>query len=123
MEAYPLQIRKRIIALYEQGMKTKQIAEMFGVCRAGVRRVRQHYRQRGTLEPAPRACGRKPALDAQEQGRLRELVEQKPDATLAELRQQLGVDVHVATIDRWLRRLGFSLKKSRSRRASRIGRT
>ena len=38
MEAYPLQIRKRIIELYDQGMKTKQIAELFGVCRAGVRR-------------------------------------------------------------------------------------
>jgi transposase len=117
-----LQIRKRIIALYEQGMKTKQIADLFGVCRAGVRRVRQHYHQRGTLEPAPRACGRKPALNGEQQRRLRELVERKPDATLAELHQQLGVNVHVATIDRWLTRLGLSFKKSPSRRASRIGR-
>lgn len=123
MEAYPLQIRKRIIVLYDQGMKTKQIAELFGLCRAGVRRVRQHYRERGTLEPAPRACGRKPALAVDEQRRLRELVEQKPDATLAELHQQLGVDVHVATIDRWLTRLGLSLKKSRSRPANRIAPT
>jgi transposase len=123
MEAYPLQIRKRIIALYDKGMKTKQIAQLFGVCRAGVRRVRQHYRERGTLEPAPHAAGRKPALNADDQRRLRELVEQKPDATLAELQQRLGVDVHVATIDRWLRRLGLSFKKSRSRPASRIART
>ena len=123
MEAYPLRIRKRIIELYDQGMKTKQIAELFGVCRAGVRRVRQHYRERGILEPAPHAAGRKPALDAQDQRRLRELVEQKPDATLAELHERLGVDVHVSTIDRWLTRLGLSFKKSRSQPPSRIART
>jgi transposase len=123
MEAYPLRIRKRIIELYQQGWKTKRIAETLGACRAGVRRVRQHLRQRGSLQPITPARGRKPKLDADDQRRLRELVETRPDATLAELRDGLGVDVHIATIDRWLRRLGISLKKSRSRPASRIGRT
>ncbi len=123
MEAYPLRIRKRIIELYEQGWKTKRIANTLGACRAGVRRVRQHLRQRGSLAPITPARGRKPKLTADDQRRLRELVQNKPDATLVELRDGLGVDVHIATIDRWLRRLGISLKKSRSRPASRIGRT
>jgi transposase len=123
MEAYPLRIRKRIIELYEQGWKTKRIAETLGACRSGVRRVRQHLRQRGSLEPITPASGRKPKLGACDQRRLRELVEKRPDATLAELRDGLGIDVHIATIDRWLGRLGISLKKSRSRPASRIGRT
>jgi transposase len=123
MEAYPLRIRKRIIELYAQGWKTKRIADALGACRAGVRRVRQHLRQRGSLEPITAGRGRKPKLGVESQRRLRELVETKPDATLTELRDGLGIDVHIATIDRWLGRLGISLKKSRSRPASRIGRT
>jgi hypothetical protein len=37
MEAYPLLVRKRIIQLYEQNKSTKEIAELFGICRSGTR--------------------------------------------------------------------------------------
>ena len=40
MEAYPLRMRQRIIALYELGRQTGEIAEALGTCRSGTRRVR-----------------------------------------------------------------------------------
>jgi transposase len=43
------------------------------------------------------------------------LVQESPDATLAELRQKLGLDVSVVTLWRVLRKLGLVLKKSPAR--------
>ena len=117
MEPYPKLVRDRIIGLYEQGKGTKEIAELFGLCRSGVRRVRQRFRERGTTDPLPRDPGRGPGLSEAERERLREMVRATPDATLAELHAGLGAGVAVSTIDRWLSRLGLPRKK-KTRRAS-----
>ena len=50
MRAIPLPIRERIIHLYEHGKSTAEISELFGFCVAAVRRVRQQFTTRGTLE-------------------------------------------------------------------------
>ena len=137
MERYGTRVRRRIIELYEQEKSTAQIAELLGTCPAGTRRVRQHLRERGTIEPLPPGGGCKPVMDAAAQQRLRELVARTPDATLAELRVQLheagegagavavaaGPLVSIATVDRWCKRLGLRFKKSRSGRRSRTART
>ncbi len=111
MDPYPPQIRKRIIELYALGKPTKHIAELFGICRSGVRRVRQQFRERGTLDPLPRNPGRDPGLGEADQPRLRALVDATPDATPAESREPLGAAVAVSTVDRTLTRLGRPLKK------------
>ena len=123
MEPYPVQVRRRIIELYEQGKPTRYIAELLGICRSGVRRVRQRFRERGTLDPLPRNPGREQGLGEQERRRLADLVKQTPDATLAELRASLGAAVSVSTVDRALTRLGLPLKKSRGGPRSRTART
>ena len=83
MRAIPLPVRQRIIQLYEQGKSTGDIAEFFGFCVAAVRRVRQQFKERGTLEPQTHLCGRKTLLSAGRKTRLQKLVDAQPDATLA----------------------------------------
>ncbi len=123
MEPYPRQIRQRIIALYDEGKPTKYIADLFGVCRSGVRRIRQRFRARGTLDPLPRNPGRDQGLCEADRERLRALVAAEPDATLAELHAGLGAGVSVSTVDRTLTRLGLPLKKSPAGPRSRTART
>lgn len=123
MEATPLRTRKRIMELYAEGKKTQEIAGLFGMCKAAVRRIKQHLRERGTLEPLPQNAGAKGKFTPELKGRLAELVAARPDATLAELRDGLGVDVAIATVDVWTRKLGLRYKKSRSRRPSNSART
>ena len=124
MEAYPLLVRKRIIELYEQDKPTKEIAELFGICRSGTRRVKQHLRERGTLEPRPRSnAGRKPKLTAGLAARVRDHVAAHPDCTRAELKAALGLTVSLQAISKWLRKLGLVLKKSPSAPPSRTGPT
>src|SRR5471032_293619 len=113
MRAIPLPVRERIIHLYEQGKSTNEIAEFFGFCVAAVRRVRQQFKARGTLEPQTHRCGRKTLLTARRRERLQALVAQQPDATLAELGARFQRPT--STMDLWLDRLGLSCKKNAAR--------
>ena len=56
MKAIPVAVREGILKLDEQGKSTCEIAASFGHCVAAVRRVRQHFNARGTLEPQAKAA-------------------------------------------------------------------
>lgn len=112
MEAYPSKVREQVLGAYEQGMKTKQIAERFGVGRAWCRGVKQRLRERGLRCAIKQKHGPDPIFDQARRERLAELVEQKPDATLAELKAGLAMPVSVSTIWRTLADMKLTLKKS-----------
>jgi transposase len=116
MRAIPLSARQRILQLYQQGKSTCDISEFFGFCVAAVRRVRQQFKQRGTLQPQTHLCGRKTLLTAARKVRLQKLVAAQPDATLAELGARMDRPFGTSTMDLWLRKLGLSYKKNAARR-------
>jgi transposase len=123
MKAIPIAIRERIIYLYEQGHRTKEISAVLGYCAAAVRRVRQNFKRRGTLAPQTHQCGRKTLLTPALQARLQAMLDKHPDATLAELGAKFKHPT--STMDLWLARLGFSCKKNATRQravAARRGR-
>ena len=122
MRAIAVPLRKRILELYEQGKSTREIAQFAGFCVAAVRRVRQQFRERRTLEPRTHQCGRKTLLTEGRKQRLQELLSAQPDATLAELGACLDRPFRTSTIDLWLRRLGWKLKKNSGRRRTRPAR-
>ncbi|MSU27327.1 MAG: hypothetical protein EXS27_05355 [Pedosphaera sp.] len=110
MKAIPVAVRERILQLYDRGKSTGEIAASFGYCVAAVRRVRQQFKARGTLEPQTHRCGRKTLLTPARKARLLGMLERQPDATLSELGAPLGRPT--ATIDLWLNRLGWRRKKT-----------
>ena len=110
MKAIPVPVRERILHLYEQGKSTRDIAASLGYCVAAVRRVRQHFKERGTLEPQTHRCGRKTLLTAARKARLEQPLARRPDATLAELGASFNRPT--STMDLWLNRLGWSCKKT-----------
>lgn len=79
-------------------------------CVAAVRRVRQPFTARGPLAPQTHRCGRQAHLTESRKARLLALLEQRPDATLAELHAPLKRPT--STFDLWLTRLGWSCKKT-----------
>jgi transposase len=116
MRAIPVPARERILQLYEQGKSTREIAEFFGFCVAAVRRVRQQFKERGSVDPQTHLCGRKTLLTSAREARLQKLVAAQPDATLAELGSRLDRTFRTSTVDVWLRKLGLSYKKNAGRR-------
>ena len=117
---YPQELRDRVLAAYDRGMKTAAIAELFQVSRSWARRLKQRRRETGRTTPRPMGGVTVVKVDP---ARLRELVEQQPDATTAELHAQLGIACSRSAVGMALRRLDLSFKKRRSTPPSRTGRT
>jgi transposase len=115
--------RRWIISAYQAGQGTKEIAAIFGRCESAVRRVRQNHRERGTADPLLHLRGRKGKLTDELKARLNQFVTDYPDATLAEIKNRLRLDASLSTIDRWLKKLGLSFKKSPSTPPSKTGPT
>jgi transposase len=89
----------------------RQIAQRFLVSLSFVVRLLQHYRTTGSPAPKPHGGGRHPALNPAQLKRLEALIRKKPDATLEELRQRLGVDCSTMAIVRALKKLKITRKK------------
>jgi transposase len=123
MEAYPQKVRDLVLEAYEQKLETAEIAKRFKVSRSWCRRVKQRLREHDLRGAIQQKHGPDPKLDGAHRQRLSGLVEMTPDATLAELQEQLSLPVSISTIHRALCDMKLTLKKSPSTPASRIGRT
>jgi transposase len=123
MEAYSLDLRKRVLAACDAGHGTKEVACSFDVSEAWVRRLKQRRRQWGTIAPLPGRYGQPYRLSEEDLRRLCGLVEQHPDATLRQLRQRMEMPVGLATVFRALRRMQLSFKKKSCTRPSRTAPT
>jgi transposase len=117
--AYSQDLRDRVLGACDRGMPTKQVAEVFDVSPAWVRRLKQRRRETGETTPRPSGGARVRKIDMT---RLAELVNQQPDATAKELRERLGIRCAESAIYAALQRLGLSFKKRRSTPRSRTGR-
>ncbi len=112
---YSIDLRERVIAACEAGAKPEDAGPRFSVSVRCVYNWLKLRKDTGSLQARPQGSGRKPKL-ATHTERLRTLVTKHPDATLEELRSKLPVKVSGSSLWEALRRLGFSLKKSHSRR-------
>lgn len=114
MEAYSLDLRKRVVAAVEGKHGTwVQIAGRFGVSVAFIGKLMKQWRRDGSVAPRPHAGGGGPAIDARDASRLATLVEKHNDLTLHELRDRLGLPVSHMAVHRALVRLGVTRKKRR----------
>ena len=120
-KAYQVELRERVLADCDAGLGTTTTAGKFSVSPSWVRRLKQHRRERGG-DIAPRTGGgsRGTKID---RVKLAELVKQRPDATLLELADGLGVSCGKSAIWKALRQLKLSYKKSRFTPRSRTGPT
>lgn len=108
---YSQDLRDRVLAASDRGLKTKQVVEALAVSPAWVRRVKQRRREDGETSARPMGG---PRVIKIEMTRLARLVTEHPDATVAELRQRLGVQCSESGVSMALKRLGLTFKKRRS---------
>jgi transposase len=105
-------LRQRIVETASRGDGTsRQIAARSLVSISFVTRLLQLHRATGSVEPRPHGGGHPAVLTPRDLERLRELIRDRPDATLEECRQHLGSSCSLATICRALSRLGLPRKK------------
>jgi transposase len=115
MAAYSMDLRTRVLADWDAGMKAVEVATRYRVGRAWVHRLVQRRRETGEITPRRQSKFRARVLAGQED-RLRALVTAQPDRTLAELRDALPTSASLTTIWRELSRLQLTVKKNGTRR-------
>ena len=121
MHAYSMDLRTRVLAACDAGQSNDAVARVFDVSTAWIRRLKQRRRETGSCAAAVR---RSPAPRYQAHAdALQQLVAQRPDATLQELRDALGLTASVATLCRMLQRLRLTVKKKSTAPPSRTGPT
>ena len=109
---------------YDRGEGTRtDLAMRFSVSLGLVAKLLYQRRRTGDLAPRHRFSGRKPKLLAEHRRQLRALLGKKPDLTLEELREALGVECTLPAIHYVLAAMGLTYKKRRSVPASETGRT
>jgi transposase len=112
---YSMDLRERVVAACDRGEGTReQIAKRFCVSVAWVYRLLARRRDTGSIAPKPHGGGQPPAFQGESAERLRKAVEDRPDATLEDLRAATGVDCGTSAVFLALNRLGLPRKKSPS---------
>jgi transposase len=118
-----MDLRQRILASYDQGEGTREdMAKRYRVSVGLVAKLLQQRRATGDIAPRHAYSGRKPKLLGTHRRQLRALLVQKPDLTLRELQEALGVDCTLPAIHYVLVAMGLTYKKRRFEPANKAGR-
>jgi transposase len=114
MRAYSMDIRERVIENLDQESMRKT-AKRFRVSDYFVYRLKQRYREAGTLAPKPHGGGHGPLVDEAGGEFIRAVLAEAPELTLNELGARYEVKfarkVSKSSMDRALRRLDLTRKK------------
>jgi len=116
MEAYSLDLRKRVFEACASGEMTQAaVADRYAVSHSFVKKLLALWRTTGDLAPGKPGGRRKPSFEEAALRRLRNAVRENPDATLEEFADRCGVSCCPATVHNTLKRLGYRRKKNAAR--------
>ena len=113
---YSEDLRERVVGAVEGRLSRRQAAEVFDVGVSSVIRWVQRFRATGSLAAKPMGGDRRSLL-AGERTWILERIEEAPDLTLEELRDELkarGVIVGYGTVWRFFEREDITFKKKRA---------
>ena len=116
MRAYSLDFRQKIIHVYEtEPISQRKLAERFQVALSFIQKLIKQYRETGSIAPKVRTEQTPTKLNQEQLAVLESLVNQKNDATLAELQELLkaetGVQISISTVYQMLKKLNLTRKK------------
>lgn len=118
--AYAADLRERVLVACERGgLSRAALAALFKVGQSTLYRWQQAWRAEGRRAAKPHKGGPSPRLDAAALDRLKDLVAERNDLTLAEYAAELharaDIEASGPTVCRALKRLGLLRKKEPAR--------
>ena len=112
MEAISMDLRRRVAAALDQGKEAiTAIAERFQVSRRWVYNFIELREETGDIAPRPHGGGATSAVTARQIEKIKERIQDKPDATLDELRRYCRTTASITSVFRVLQREKFTFKK------------
>lgn len=108
-----MEIRKIIVADYEDGMEIKTISQAVRVSTSAIYRLLEKNRKTGTIKPSYENIGRQSEVTQDKLIKMNALVTENPDITLAEIKEAMHLSIQKSEISNILRnKLGFRYKKN-----------
>ena len=111
MQPIPTEMRKRILDDINSGMTWTATAQKWKVSTSFIAKLQRQVREIGTIEPIKPKTGPKPKLE-KHRDRLKQIVAETPDATLAEIQDLLPINVSHQTVANELKKLKLVYKKN-----------
>lgn len=123
MAALSMDLRERILKAYDRGDSTReQVARRFSVSLGMVKKLLARRKSGSGIGDHYDRCGRKPMIEEAHREVLRLILVERPDLTLKELREAVGLDCSLPAIHYVLADMGLTYKKRLSMPASKVGR-
>jgi transposase len=124
MATLSLDLRQRILASYDNDEGTReQMAARFRVSLGMVKKLLQQRRRTGCIRSRHKLAGRKPTIVAEHRMAMRRHLKAKPDLTLAELRDAVGLTCTLPALHYVLVDMGLTYKKRHSARLNKTEKT
>jgi len=119
-------LRQRIVKAWQKKkLRGVELAELFGVGEATVKRLKRRFQETGSVKAKPHGGGTQPIIGKDQELLVEALVQRHPDWSEDQYAKALadehGVLASAVTVGRAIRRLGYSVKKRRSSPKSVIG--
>lgn len=86
-----IEVRKKIVEARKQGLKIAEICMAYHVGKSAVFSLLKQERDTGDITPKTHLRGRKPGMCAAEILKLKELIDGRPDITLSEIKEEMGL--------------------------------
>ena len=119
-----LDLRERVLAAYDEGESTRdEVAQRFRVSLGMVKKLLQQRRHSGDIRARHHLAGRKPLILVEHRQEMDRLLKAKPDMSLKELREAMGLKCSLQAIHVVLVKMEMTLKKRLSAPASKTAPT
>ena len=103
--------RELLVKGYERSGDAEAIAQAYSVSERTVYRLAQQKRETGSVALRTSQRGRKPALTEEDKQNIRQCVDERPDITINEIREELQLTASYSTVERAIQAMGYTLKK------------
>jgi len=107
-----MEIRKMIVADYDDGMSVKAICRVARVSTSVIYRLLEKRRKTGSIKPSYENSGRQSEVTPEKLTKIEALIAENPDMTLAEIKEVMHLSIQKSEISNLLRnKLGLRYKK------------
>ena len=103
--------RELLVKAYENNSDADYLAKVFSISKSSVYRLVAQKRKTGSVELQVNKRGRKPILSEEDKQKIAQLIDKQPDITIDEIRETLSLRASYATVDRAVRKMGYTYKK------------
>ena len=96
---------------YEATHDAEGVAKAYSVSKWTVYRLAEQKRKTGSVALQTSQRGRKPVLTEKDKENIRSYIDERPDITIEEIREKLGLSASYSTVERAINAMGYTLKK------------